>query len=207
VGDRPLPALGLDERARLLAVVPQSLASLPEVTVQRFVLSGRYARIGRWRGPTVEDDRAVADALGSADVADLYGRHLPDLSGGQRQSVLIARALAQQAQILLVDEPTASLDLNHQLAVFSLLGRLSESGRAAIVVTHDLNLASQFAQRVALMDAGRLVACGPPDEVLRPAVLEPVYGSELHYGRMPPPDARPFVLAWRTPERGSSPAP
>jgi iron complex transport system ATP-binding protein len=197
VKGRPLGDLTISERASLIAVVPQSLASLPEVSAERFVLSGRYARIGRWRGPQREDDQAVNEALLSADVGDLGDRQLPDLSGGQRQSVLIARALAQQAEILLVDEPTASLDLNHQLAVFSLLGRLSDAGRAAVVVTHDLNLASQFADRVALMDAGRLVAVGLPDEVLRPEVLGPVYGSELHFGRMPAPDDRPFVLPWR----------
>ncbi|MHC4846233.1 MAG: ABC transporter ATP-binding protein [Planctomycetota bacterium] len=202
VKGRALGSLSISERARLLAVVPQSLATLPEVTVERFVMSGRYARIGRWRGAQADDADAVSRALSSADVDGLGQRHLPDLSGGQRQSVLIARALAQQAEILLVDEPTASLDLNHQLSVFALLGRLSDAGRCAIVVTHDLNLASQFADRVALMDRGRLTAVGPPDEVLRPEVLAPVYGSELHYGRMPPPDDRPFVLPWRATENG-----
>ena len=206
VKERALSTLSISQRAHLLAVVPQSLASLPEVTAESFVLSGRYARIGRWRGAQADDDRAVRDALAAADVGGLGDRHLPDLSGGQRQSVLIARALAQQAEILLVDEPTASLDLNHQLAVFALLGRLSDAGRAAIVVTHDLNLASQFADRVALMDAGRLVAVGLPDEVLRAEVLAPVYGTELHYGRMPPPDDRPFVLPWRAQATGSEPA-
>lgn len=205
VKGRPLSALSTLERAHLLAVVPQSLAALPEVTVERFVLSGRYARIGRWRGPQADDDLAVRDALAAADVDGLGGRHLPDLSGGQRQSALIARALAQKAEILLVDEPTASLDLNHQLEVFALLGRLSEAGRAAIVVTHDLNLASQFADRVALMNAGRVVAVGPPAEVLRQEVLAPVYGTELHYGRMPPPDGRPFVLPWRAPAPRTEP--
>jgi iron complex transport system ATP-binding protein len=202
VQGRALSSLSLSDRARLLAVVPQALATLPEVTVERFVLSGRYSRIGRWRGAQAGDAEAVNRALDAADVDGLGDRHLPDLSGGQRQSVLIARALAQQAEILLVDEPTASLDLNHQLAVFALLGTLSDAGRSAIVVTHDLNLASQFADRVALMDAGKLVAVGAPDEVLRPEVLAPVYGSELHYGRMPPPDDRPFVLPWRPPENG-----
>jgi len=207
VKNRPLSSLSIAERACLLAVVPQSLATLPEVTVEHFVLSGRYARIGRWRGAQADDVAAVSGALSSADVDGLGDRHLPDLSGGQRQSVLIARALAQQAEILLVDEPTASLDLNHQLAVFTLLGGLSEKGRAAVVVTHDLNLASQFADRVALMDAGRLTAVGSPDEVLRPEVLGPVYGPELHFGRMPPPDGRPFVLPWQLPEDSPGYAP
>jgi iron complex transport system ATP-binding protein len=121
---------------------------------------------------------------------------MTELSGGQRQRVLVARALASRAPTLLVDEPTAALDLEHQLRVFALLARLADGGRSVLVVTHDVNLASQFAARVALLDRGRVAACGSPDAVLRREVLEPVYGRHLHYGRLPGPDARPFVLPW-----------
>ena len=196
VAGRPLAELPPRERAQLIGVVPQALSSVPEVTVESFVLGGRYARIARWRGATAKDARAVGYALAACDTETLGARRLADLSGGQRQRVLVARALAQEAQILLVDEPTAALDLEHQVRVFDLLARLADNDRAVIVVTHDVNLASQFADRVMLLDRGRVVASGPPGDVLRQQVLEPVYGPHLHYGRMPPPDGRAFVLPW-----------
>jgi iron complex transport system ATP-binding protein len=199
IGERALRSFDQRARARELAVVPQGLAALPEVTVERFVLGGRYAHIGRWRGAQAADLAAVQAALADADVADLAARRLTELSGGQRQRVLVARALASHARRLLVDEPTAALDLEHQLRVFALLARLAQRGRAVLVVTHDVNLASQFAGRVALLDRGRIVACGTPDAVLRRQVLEPVYGRHLHYGRLPGPGARPFVLPWLEP--------
>ena len=131
-------------------------------------------------------------------VADLGGRLMTELSGGQRQRVLVARALAQEARVWLVDEPTASLDPEHQIHVFGLISRTVQHDRAAIVVTHDLNLASQFATRLALVDDGRLVAEGTVEEVLRREVLEPVYGPALHFGTRRHADGseRPFVLPW-----------
>jgi iron complex transport system ATP-binding protein len=213
VGGRPLAELPPRERAQLIGVVPQSLESLPEVTVESFVLGGRYTRISRWHGALARDHRAVGYALAASDAEGLGARRLQELSGGQRQRVLVARALAQEAQILLVDEPTAALDLEHQVRVFDLLARLAANDRSVLVVTHDVNLASQFASRVVLLDAGRVVARGAPADVLRREVLEPVYGRHLHFGRMPPPDGRPFVLPWMSPEAasgdgaGNSPAP
>ncbi|HZM01113.1 MAG TPA: ABC transporter ATP-binding protein, partial [Planctomycetota bacterium] len=147
-------------------------------------------------GPQPADVRAVESALAAADAGDVASRRLGELSGGQRQRVLVARALAQEAPYLLVDEPTAALDFEHQVRIVSLLASLVAAGRAALVATHDVNLASQFAQRVALLAAGRLVLCGPPEQVLTRAVLEPVYGPHLHVGAMPAPDGRPFVLPW-----------
>jgi ABC-type cobalamin/Fe3+-siderophores transport system ATPase subunit len=190
----PLRALGPRERARRLAVVPQALAALPELRVEDFVLAGRYARIGRWLGAQRADRQAVRAALEAAEVAELRDRAMTELSGGQRQRVLVARALAQEAPRLLVDEPTAALDLHHQLRVFELLSRLAREGRAVLVVTHDANLASQFATRVLLLDGGVVRAAGPPAQVLRREVLEPVYGPHLHFGTLP--DGKPFVLPW-----------
>ena len=116
--------------------------------------------------------------------------------------MLIARALAQGAPVWLVDEPTTSLDPEHQVRVFRLISELASDDRAALVVTHDLNLASQFATRIVLLSAGRVVAVGSAGEVLRREVLEPVYGPHLAYGRLPggPGCAdRPFVLPWLSP--------
>lgn len=197
LGD-PVLSTDVRERARRVAVVPQYLPALPGVDVQSFVLGGRYAWLRPWRGPDRSDLEAVERALQASDAADLGARGLDELSGGQRQRVMIARALAQEARVLLVDEPTNSLDPEHQVRVFELLARLVAGDRGAVVVTHDLNLASQFADRVVLMDGGRTVADGPVDAVLRREVLEPVYGRHLHYGRISGADGleRPFVLPW-----------
>ncbi len=171
----PLHDLSSRERARRIAVVPQSLVAVPEVTVATFVAYGRYPYQGPFRRPVPTDRAAVSRALEEADVADLADRPLPSLSGGQRQRALVARALAQEARLLLVDEPTNALDPEHQLQVFELIAGLADHGRAAVVVTHDLNLASQFATRVVLLDEGRKVADGAVGEVLVRDVLEPVY--------------------------------
>jgi len=196
-------------RARQLAVVPQFLAELHDISVSSFVLGGRYAHFGRWRGPGPRDRNAVRLALEAADVAELGGRLMSDLSGGQRQRVLVARALAQEAGVFLVDEPTSSLDPEHQIQVFTLIARTVAADRAAVVVTHDLNLASQFATRVALLEAGRVVAEGRPAEVLVREVLEPVYGPNLHYSTFTGADGeeRPCVVPFRPPDEPGPPGP
>ena len=193
-----LRSLEVRERARRVAFVPQALGSLPEVAVAHFVLGGRYGHLGPWSRCSAHDLQVVRSAMGQADVEELGERSLTRISGGQLQRVLIARALAQEADSLLVDEPTSSLDPEHQLAIFSLLSRLAQEGRSVAVVTHDLNLASQFASRIVLLEAGRIAAAGTPDEVLRAEVLEPVYGAHFRYGRLPGHDGeeRPFVLPW-----------
>jgi iron complex transport system ATP-binding protein len=187
------------ERARSIAVVPQFLPSLPDVRVQDFVLGGRYAWFDGLLGASEKDHIAVRNAMQRADIADVSHRMMAELSGGQRQRVLLARALAQETSIFLVDEPTNSLDPEHQIRVFSLIEELVQAGRSSIVVTHDLNLASQFATRVLLMDQGAVVANGPVREVLRRANLEPVYGQNLHYGSIEDEHgtSQPFVLPWR----------
>lgn len=198
-GDRVVD-LAPRERARRAALVPQELESLPEIDVHAFVSAGRYGHLGFLGRASEADARAVEGALAQADVAGLEGRLLRELSGGQRQRVLVARALAQEAPLLCVDEPTSSLDPEHQLAVFDVLARLTCEQRAVLVVTHDLNLASQYSTRVVLLDDGRVVADGRPAEVLRAEVLEPVYGTRMRYGTWPGPtgEERPFVVPWIT---------
>ena len=188
-------------RARRIAVVPQYLPSLFEVRVDAFVAAGRYAHLGFWRELRVHDLSAVDRALQEADAADLAGRLLSQLSGGQRQRVLVARALAQEADLLLFDEPTASLDPDHQVRVFALIGELVRRGRAAMVVTHELSLASQFATRTVLLDAGRVVASGSPEEVLARETLTPVYGKHLWFGQGG--GGRPVVVPWHHPDDGA----
>jgi iron complex transport system ATP-binding protein len=196
VDGRSVGGLAPSERALQIAVVPQFLPHLFDVRVADFVLGGRYAHVDRWRGPAREDRDAVESALAHCDAADLGGRKMSELSGGQRQRVVIARAIAQQAPVLLVDEPTSSLDPEHQVRVFELLSRIAARGNAVLVVTHELNLAAQFATRIVVLDRGRVVASGAVDEILRPEVLAPVYGERLYYGRTEGGRSRPFVLPW-----------
>ncbi|MDA1264414.1 MAG: ABC transporter ATP-binding protein [Planctomycetota bacterium] len=185
-------------RAQRIAFVPQALAALPDVTVGDFVAFGRYAHQGAFRRPTEADRSAVQRALAEADITNLAARPLVELSGGQRQRALVARALAQETQVLLVDEPTTALDPAHQVSVMELLDKLRAQGRAVAVVTHDLNLASQFATRLVVLDDGRKVADGSTDEVLREEVLEPIYGPSLRYEIWSSSTGpRPVVLPWR----------
>jgi iron complex transport system ATP-binding protein len=202
LGGRPLGECAPRERARQVAIVPQFLDRLPEVLVRDFVLGGRYSHLGAFGRPREHDREAVAAALEACDASGLGDRLLTRISGGQRQRVLIARALAQEAPVLLVDEPTSSLDPEHQLAVFDLLARQTCEGRAVLVVTHDLNLASQFATRMLLVQDGRIAAEGDAEAVLCREVLTGVYGDRLAYGRLPvpwDPAGRPFVLPWIKP--------
>jgi iron complex transport system ATP-binding protein len=195
VGGRPVAELTPGARAREIAVVPQFLPHLFDVRVDDFVLGGRYAHVDRWRGPTRADRDAVEGALASCDAAELSARKMSELSGGQRQRVVIARSLAQRAPVLLVDEPTSSLDPEHQVRVFELLAQAARDGNAVLVVTHELNLAAQFATRLVVLHRGRDVASGSVEEILRPEVLSPVYGRRLYFGRTAD-GATPFVLPW-----------
>lgn len=197
LANEDLASLTSRERARQIAVVPQVLDALPELQVFDFVMGGRYAHLSMWRGAGVADRRAVDEAMQLADVGDLGQRLVAELSGGQRQRVLVARALAQESEVLLCDEPTASLDPEHQLLVLELLKDCCARGKSVIFVTHDLNLASQFGDRVLLLDAGVEVAEGSVASVLCPQVLTPVYGERLLYQKFPGEAGGPIVLPWR----------
>lgn len=194
---RNVRSLRPKERAREISVVPQSLPRVPESLVRDFVLGGRYGHFGTFGASSPHDLEVVERSLTQADASEFAERPLASLSGGQLQRVLIARALSQEAGNLLVDEPTSSLDPEHQLGVFGLLRSLTDEGRAGLVVTHDMNLASQYAHRIHLMKDGQFVASGIPGEILRPEVLAPVYGDRLRYGSWPTDDGeRPFVVPW-----------
>jgi len=207
---QPLAALAPRARARRIAFVPQALRALPDADVESFVLGGRYAHQPRWLSalaPVRSADRAaMTRALREADVEDLAGRHLDELSHGQYQRVRMARALAQEAPLFLLDEPSAGLDPEHQVQLFLLIERAVAAGRTALVVTHELNLASRFAARCVVLERGRVAAQGTPAEVFRPAVLGAVFGPHLHYGTAAAdgPDAeRPLVVPWPAPGSGA----
>lgn len=201
--DAPVAALQARERARRVALVPAVLDVLPGFSVEDFVLLGRYAHLRGWRLYGAHDREVARECLRQVDAFDFLARGMNELSCGERQRALIARALAQEARTVLLDEPTTALDLTHQLLVYRLIHEMHRGGgRAVVVVTHDLNLASQFADRLVLMQGGRLAGEGPPAEVLRREVLEKVYGPDLAYGAFEQTvggGARPWVLPWARP--------
>jgi iron complex transport system ATP-binding protein len=169
----------LDRRevARRLAVVPQQ-ASVPfATTVEEVVGLGRLPHEDPFRGPRAGDRAAVAAAIDRVGVGHLLGRDARELSLGERQLVLIALAVAQDAPVLLLDEPTVHLDLRHQVETMELLVDLNErDGTTIVAVLHDLRLAAHFFPRIALLDGGRLVADGAPGDVLVPDRIREVFG-------------------------------
>jgi cobalamin transport system ATP-binding protein len=163
---RDLQEISRQQVACAVAFVPQEAKLDFEFTVCEIVAMGRYAHRGRFEREGKEDRIAVEDALARADVVDLAERPVTHLSGGERQRVMIARSLASRSRILLLDEPTASLDVEHGLDVLELCRSLADEGRTVAIATHDLNGACRFADRVALLDSGRLVGVGAPSDVL-----------------------------------------
>ncbi|WP_278263101.1 ABC transporter ATP-binding protein [Nocardia sp. AG03] len=164
---------GRDLAARLAVVAQESPPDTP-VTVAETVLLGRSPWVGAFQGYSRADRIAAAAALERVGARGLADRAYATLSGGERQRVLIARALAQQADHLLLDEPTNHLDIRYQHELLGLVRELATT--TTIVVLHELNLAARYCDRLVLLDGGRIVAAGPVEEVLTPRVLEPVYG-------------------------------
>ena len=172
-------AISSREVARSLAVLPQEHPEGVDITVHELVWRGRAPHQGILQRATSADHEAVAWALEAADVQDVAGRPLGSLSGGERQRAWIALALAQQPRVLLLDEPTSFLDVQHQVEVMALLSRLNAEGMTIVAVVHDLALAGRFMQRVIGMRDGRIAFDGHPAEVLRPEPLEEVFGVPM----------------------------
>jgi iron complex transport system ATP-binding protein len=174
-----LSTLSRRERARRVAFLPQHPPHDLSFTAHEVALMGRAPHLGLWslEGPR-DLDRARA-ALQEVDALDLGERPISQLSGGERQRVFLARAFAQEAALLILDEPTAALDLAHQVLLVSALRRRALEGGGALLVLHDLALAGAACDRLVLLDRGRVVREGTAGEVLRPEVLSPVYGTEV----------------------------
>lgn len=172
------------DRARLVAVVPQSLETPMAYTVEEMVWMGRTASLGRWASPSEAEHAAVERALEETNTRTLRGRLYAELSGGERQRVAIAMALAQEPQVILLDEPTAHLDMGHRMGVLNLMERLNTAWSVTVLMTsHDVNLASEYFPRLVLLDHGRLAADGPPETVLQADILHAVYGCEVRVRR------------------------
>ena len=187
-----LAAMRQDAVARMVALVPQESQQVFPFTIAEVVLMGRFAHHrSRWNfgglgWETREDIRLAAAAMTDMDISHLAHRPITDVSGGERQRAIIARALTQQPSVLLLDEPTAFLDLNHQLEICRILRRLNdERGLTVVLVSHDLNLASQYCDRLMLLREGRPYSIGVPQEVIRQDVLEAVYGCTVLVDRHP----------------------
>lgn len=176
---------GLDRAAvaRLVAVVPQHSEVALGFTVEQVVMMGRAPHQGPWMTPTRDCDAAVEQAIEACELGPLRARRVDALSGGEQKRVAIARALAQQAPVLILDEAGAHLDVRHLLALHELLRReVEERQLACVAVVHDLNLAAQYADRVALLRAGRLVAVGSVPEVMTYRRLKETFEAELYVG-------------------------
>ncbi len=177
VGGRRADRLSARARARTLAVVPQLPVVPPGMRVIDYVLLGRTPHLGLRLASTTRDHAAAWAVLQRLDLEALADRPLDRLSGGERQRAVVARALAQEASILVLDEPTTSLDVGHQFEVLELIEDLrAERGLTVVTTLHDLTLAGQFADRVALLAEGRLVAVGTPAEVLTAERIGEHYG-------------------------------
>lgn len=183
------------------AILARTLSMLNQHTLIRFpftarevVMMGRYPHIPRWKSPKESDLTLADEAMESTQVMHLSARIYPTLSGGEQRRVSLARILAQDTPVVLLDEPTTALDIGHQQLIMSLCRDLADDGRAVLAVLHDLNLAGEYANRVAVMAEGEVKALGRPEEVLCPDLLSEVFNQPVMV--MPHPQTgKPVVLA------------
>ncbi|MGH2970695.1 MAG: ABC transporter ATP-binding protein [Gaiellaceae bacterium] len=191
---RGVREIGRRELARLIAFVPQNPATPPELTVGEYVLLGRTPHLGYLASEGRSDRRAAARALERLDLLPFAERGLGSLSGGELQRAVLARALAQEAQVLLLDEPTTSLDLGRQQQVLELVDLLRGDGLTVVSTMHDLTLAGQYADRLVLLDRGEIVAEGEPADVLSTANLAAYYNASV---RVVSDESGTFVIPQR----------
>ena len=178
IEDLPLKGLNSGQRARRIAFMPQHDATHPFTAIET-VLMGRYAHLGRFELEGRQDREIALSAMARTDTAQFEDRQLDRLSGGERQRVILARALAQQANVILLDEPSASLDLRHRLSIMETLREEVATRQVAVVVAlHDVSLASRYCDRLTLLYDGRVTAEGKPVEVLTQQNLRSAFGVE-----------------------------
>ncbi len=189
----PLRVLERRAIARRIGYLPQSVTPMFDFVVEDVVRMGRYAHLEGLGGTGARDEAVVAATLQSAELAGLKTRRLSSLSGGEVKRVLLASVLAQEPRVLLLDEPTAALDLEHQVRLHRLLTGLAEQGIGVVSVTHDLNLASLFFDRLVLVQNGRIIDDGAPDAVLTQDAMDRLYGRQVMV-HPHPSLPRPMVL-------------
>ena len=180
LGDQPFAKFSRRAIARRIAFVPQDNSIQFPFTVAEIVLMGRSPHTGGMAFENAHDRDVAAEMMRLTDIAGFADQPITNLSGGERQRVFIARALAQQPEIILLDEPTAHLDIAHQVEMFRIIKRLNtESGLTVLSVSHDLNLAAAYSDRIAMMVGGRLAALGPPAEVLTGDLIREVFRTPV----------------------------
>ena len=186
------------DRARLLGYVPQEPVLPPDMTVEQYVLLGRTPHLGYLGVPGRHDRDRAAAAMERLDVARFAARRLARMSGGERQRVVLARALATEPSVLLLDEPTSMLDVGHQQQVLELVDGLRKDGGLTVLSTlHDLTAAGQYADELVLLHEGRVAAAGPASAVLTAGLIETVYAASVSVSAGP--DGRPVVAPLRPP--------
>ena len=179
VAGADVATLSVRERARLVAVVPQNVDLPPGTAALEVVLMGRNPHMSLLSWESESDVDITIEAMRMTDTDDLLDRRVDELSGGERQRVAIAMALAQQTPVLLLDEPTANLDLAYQPAIMTLMREMASTGKTVVVAVHDLTLAGQFCDEVALMSGGVMHAVGKPEEVLTEVNIRKAYGADV----------------------------
>lgn len=181
VGGRDVSSLSVREVARRMALVQQHAAIEYDFTVMDIVMTGRNPHIGRLKSETEKDYAIANDALERSGIAHLKNRYVTTLSGGEWQMMVLARALTQQADIMLLDEPVTGLDIRHQVHIMGTVKRLAaERGISVVCVLHDLNLALRYCGQIVLLKAGQVYAQGAPEEVLTQHNVESVYETPVH---------------------------
>ncbi|WP_119944345.1 ATP-binding cassette domain-containing protein [Neorhizobium sp. NCHU2750] len=182
--------------ARSVAYLPQDLTTGSEMTIRELVSCGRYPWHGALGRFSETDRKKVEDAIDATHMSAFADRVLGTLSGGERQRAWIAMLIAQDARCLLLDEPTAALDIAHQIEVLSLVRRLAHDGsRSVIIVLHDINMAARFCDRIHALKGGRVVASGTPEDILVPDTLQAIYGIEMNVISAPN-TAHPLAYAY-----------
>ncbi len=176
-----LKQLSLRKRARVMAVVPQSINSALPYTVAQLVAMGRISRLSRFAVLSKDDKAQIEYAMTVMDITALREQQFNCLSGGERQRTVIAAALAQEPEVLLLDEPTSSLDLGHANSLMRLLQQLNRNKKLTIMlISHDIQLAAHYCQRLTLMKAGKIIADGPPDIVIKPEYIMEAYNEPVN---------------------------
>ena len=172
---KDLATMTVKDVAAGLALVPQIAPYTHGFTSMELVLMGRYPHLGRFQVESNSDEQIARDAMAMTETDQFANRTLDTLSGGERQRVFVARALAQQPRILLLDEPTSNLDVLHQLMVLDLVRQLVDAGLTAVAAFHDLSIAARYCDRLVVMSGGEVIATGPAEDVLNPQLIETVF--------------------------------
>lgn len=195
INEADVSKLSRREIAKKIGMTPQISSKLFPFTVLDLVLMGRTPHLGRFEGESRRDLDIVKEAMKLTNIEPLANRLIDELSGGEFQRVIIARALAQEPDILLLDEPTLHLDINHQLEIMELIRKLAKNrGLTAIVVSHDLNLAARFCDRLLLLNSGKIYAFGSPKEVLSPEKIRKVYHINVKVNHHPESKSPNIIL-------------